>query len=419
MNGQLIWFAAALDRKTQNNTEYIGRSATRMTANSTIHMWNLTINASTRFPSNSTPNAPPFAGVSQLYVMLRTLFFSLIIVAGLFGNALIVATLSRWREMRTPCSLLIANICAADLGVCVLAAPLRIIEIYHGWPFGDVLCQIFFPLQDVFVCVSVVTQTVIALERHRAIVSPFKPTLTLRRVSMVVPAVWVACYVTAGVPMLLFITVTLFPDGKFYCFPVFSNKGYRIAYEMYLVILFITLPLVVQSLAYFDIIRLLRAKDEIEARSESFLPNSSMKKTINDRLRQKKHLVRILVVLMLAFQICYLPRGVIMLLTEFSPETTSKPDFNYVNLITLAMYYIKHVINPVILLAMSKDFRSGCLNICSSGGKQLPFMRGSRYSRSRQATMRSSARTLTGVPMRMISGAGDNISDHLTNNMHR
>ena len=108
-----------------------------------------------------------------------------------------------------------------------------------------------------------------------------------------------------------------------------------------------------------------------------------------------------------------------MLLTEFSPETTSKPDFNYANLITLAMYYIKHVINPVILLAMSKDFRSGFLNICSSGGKQLPFMRGSRYSTSRQATMRSSARTLTGVPMRMISGAGDNISDHLTNNMHR
>ena len=359
-----------------------------MTANSTFHMWNLTINASTWFPPDATPNAttaPPVTGVSQVYVILGTLFFSLIIVVGLVGNTLIVATLSRWWEMRTPCNLLIANICAADLGVCVLAAPLRIIEFYLGWPFGDALCQILFPLQDVFVCVSVVTQTVIAVERHRAIASPFKPTLSLRRVSMIVPVMWVACYATAGVPMLLFIKVTLFPDRLFYCFPVFSSDGYRIAYEVYLVILFITLPLVVQSVAYFDIIRLLRAKDEMQ------VPNSSMRKTINNRVRQRKHLVRMLVVLMLAFQICYLPRGVIMLLHEFSPETTLKPDFMYVNLITLAMYYIKHVINPVILSAMSNDFRSGCLNICSSESKQLPFMRGSRYMTSRRATMRSTA----------------------------
>ena len=75
-----------------------------------------------------------------------------------------------------------ANICAAVLGVCIFAASLRTIEIYYGWIFGDEMCYILTPLQDVFVVVSVVAQAVIALERHRAIVTPFKRKMKLKRV---------------------------------------------------------------------------------------------------------------------------------------------------------------------------------------------------------------------------------------------
>ena len=349
------------------------------------YLANMTVNTSS-FPPNVTsmPTAAPPEGAPQLYVLLTTLFYSLIICAGLFGNSLVLATLTRWREMRTPCNLLIANICAADLAVCTLAAPLRIIEIYRGWIFGDVMCYILTPLQDVYVVVSVVTQTVIALERHRAIVAPFKPKMTLKRVKTSVLVIWIACYLTAGVPMIIFLKNKLYGNGFYYCFPVFTNvhDGYRIGYEMYLVVLFICLPLLIQCVAYFDIIRVLRAKDEIQSRCNPYQPNGSQKKTFIDRVRQKKRLVRMLIVLMLAFQVCYLPRGVIMLMQEFMPETTSKPDFLYVELITLAMYYLKHVINPLILWAMSNDFRAGCWSICSADDSHLSFTRGSRYSTS-------------------------------------
>ena len=36
----------------------------------------------------------------------------------------------------------------------------------------------------------------------------------------------------------------------------------------------------------------------------------------------------------------------------------------YVDLIMLAMLYLKHVINPLILCVMSDDFRAGCFTIC-------------------------------------------------------
>ena len=66
-----------------------------------------------------------------------TLFFSLIIFFGLLGNSFVMATLIRWPDMRTAFNLLIANICLADLAVCSVAAPLRIIEIFRGWIFGE------------------------------------------------------------------------------------------------------------------------------------------------------------------------------------------------------------------------------------------------------------------------------------------
>ena len=53
---------------------------------------------------------------SQVYILLTTIFFSLIILVGLFTNSLVLVTLARWpMEMRIPCNILIGNICAADL----------------------------------------------------------------------------------------------------------------------------------------------------------------------------------------------------------------------------------------------------------------------------------------------------------------
>lgn len=75
-----------------------------------------------------------------MYVIFVMFFFFLIIVVGLFGNVFIVVIFFCWWEMRILCNLLIVNICVVDLGVCVFVVLLRIIEIYYGWFFGDVLC---------------------------------------------------------------------------------------------------------------------------------------------------------------------------------------------------------------------------------------------------------------------------------------
>jgi len=142
--------------------------------------------------------------------------------------------------------------------------------------------------------------------------------------------------------MAIFLKNHLYDIGYYFCFPLVSNDNYRIAYEMYLVVVFIALPLVIQCAAYFDVIRELRG---IKMR----FSHTAHKEKASQTALDKRSIFS--GYLMLAFQVCYLPRGVIMVMQEFTPETTSKPEFLYVELITLAMYYLKYVINPFILWA--------------------------------------------------------------------
>ena len=78
-------------------------------------------------------------------VVAATLLYSFIFIAGFIGNSFIIITVLRWKEMKTPCNLLIMNIFITDLAVAVIAAaPLCILAIH--WPFSDLMCK-FLPPQ--------------------------------------------------------------------------------------------------------------------------------------------------------------------------------------------------------------------------------------------------------------------------------
>lgn len=69
-------------------------------------------------------------------------------------------------------------------------------------------------------------------------------------------------------------------------------------------------------------------------------------------------MVRMLITSLIFFQVCYIPRGILMLMIQFqSLEVTLSQTFAYVDLVSLVLYYCKHVANPVILFVMSTEFQ--------------------------------------------------------------
>lgn len=320
------------------------------------------------------------------YKIMVITFFTVIFAFGFVGNVSVLGSILKWKRLRNPCGLLIANIAAADLGVAIIAAPLRIADLYlQGWPFGDALCRIILPLQDVMVCVSVITHSTIAFERYRATVTPFRMRLSLSKITYVNFGIWLFCYVFAGLPLAIPLKVQVF-EGTPYCFPEWSDL-YRRVYEIYLVVVFIVAQLIIQSYVYVSIIHTLKAKSDIlvevaEQTVKSLTPGKAEKSFSSHtscagslrvacvaRVKRKQKLVKMLLVLVIAFQICHLPRGVTMLYREFADPLLIDTTFKYVDLIALALYYLKHVINPFILFTMSADFRSGIVTVCAACSK--------------------------------------------------
>lgn len=284
------------------------------------------------------------------YAMLAPPLFSVIIVFGSVGNTLLVYTVLRWREMRTPCNYLIVNNAIADLGSVFIAAPLRIIEVYHGWVFGEPACRIVAPIQDVFGVVSIATYSLIAWERYRAVVTPFKAKLTLRRISITVVVVWIVAYLSAGLPIALHLNLIKI-GGTFWCTALFASDLSRQIYEVYLVVAFLVIPLTTQTMAYSRLLHRLTQKDDLE-RSLSNSRSSRKRKV------KKRRLVRVTVILIVFFHVCTIPRMVMMLLYEFAPlDFIKSTAFDRASVVVMALFYVRHVINPMILFSISTDYR--------------------------------------------------------------
>ena len=287
---------------------------------------------------------------------MATVLFSFVIVTGFPGNVLIVSAIISRQQLRTPCYWLILSIAVADLGMALIAAPQRIIENYIGWPFGEFLCNFLVSIPELFVSVSVVTHTTIALERYRVIVQPFKNRLRLKSAKVIVGVIWLICYITAALPQALMLELQHHADdSRLYCLPNFPSLTVRRVYIIYLVTVFIALPLFVQSWCYVNIF--------IVTNSElRFSKRNDQRKNFIERMRKKIRLVKVVVFLVAVFQLCSIPRGVLMLISEFKSDAALATNqfFWYSDVISLFAYYIKHMINPVILWCTSDEFRFCC-----------------------------------------------------------
>ena len=285
--------------------------------------------------------------------------------------------------MWTPCNFFLMNIAIADLLVAIFLAPLRMADLFNGWPLGGFLCQFVGPIQDVIVCVSVVIHTLIAFERYRGIVTPFKPKLSLRKAKIATTCICCACYILIGLPLALVLRQVEDKDVK-YCKALWPSITFRRVFEVYLVTVFTFLPLVIQTATYIKIVATIKKEDK----STQTISRSGTVEQRRNQIRKKARLVRMLIILVVVFHVCLIPRGIFMLVYEFTSKNyqqENRENFSIAAMATIILYYLKHVLNPFILFAMSTDFRKNCFLCHKFCRKKMDFVSSIAHSVSRQS----------------------------------
>lgn len=235
-------------------------------------------------------------------------FYSVILVVSLIGNLTVLFVVARSKKMRTATSVIVANVATADLLISVFSIPREMVAIFFGsrrWLIsgeaGLILCKLLYFIPDVSIAVSIQSLVVIAIDRYRGIVFPFRAPLSQRVCKILIPAVWFAAMCIHS-PYLFGFRLNV-EDDKFYCRfswgPKFDERRAQEVYVVFLSIFLVFLPLVIIVTLYSLIIYDLKKQRKLNENG-----------TLNLRRQRQKEdaaILRGVLTVILLFILCVTP----------------------------------------------------------------------------------------------------------------
>lgn len=139
-------------------------------------------------------------GVEETVYHMVPLFFGIIGVTGLIGNALVILVVLSNPQMQSTTNILIINLASADLLFVVFCVPFTATDyVTTVWPFGSVWCKVVQYMIVVTMHASIYTLVLMSLDRFLAVVYPVasRSWRTERNTFKAITILWIVVLVSA------------------------------------------------------------------------------------------------------------------------------------------------------------------------------------------------------------------------------
>ncbi|XP_036357850.1 neuropeptide Y receptor type 2-like isoform X2 [Octopus sinensis] len=243
-------------------------------------------------------------------VVILAMLYGAISILAVLGNGLVILVIVKNKRMQTVTNLFISNLAVADVITGMFAIPFQFqAALLQQWIFAHFLCSLAPFVLTMSVSVSVLTLTVIAVDRYFAVLHPLKQRFTKRTAVILVTAIWIICS-TSSLPEALFRKVIpIYPKPLVFCTTDWPTHppNFAKAYHLYLLFAQYLLPLVIISFAY------LRIGCHIWMLEN---PGIAVNNQNDIRSRNKRKVVKMLLVVVCLFVICWMPLQTYNLLSE-------------------------------------------------------------------------------------------------------
>ncbi|CAG5131006.1 unnamed protein product, partial [Candidula unifasciata] len=186
-----------------------------------------------------------------------SMVYGLTLVVGVVGNLLVIVAVARDRRLRSITNIFLTSLASADLALLCFCVPVKCVAFFsYTWAFGFFLCKAVNYFQNLTMVCSVITLTMMSIERNIAIRCPLqsKRICTRSRAKLVVLLLWSGSVLLA-LPIL--VGQKHKPVGymhKFYwCIREWDRPIYGMLFESYMLILLFLLPVGVMIVSYTTI----------------------------------------------------------------------------------------------------------------------------------------------------------------------
>ena len=288
---------------------------------------------------------PPKAFV---WTIINCVIWSLICVAGLVGNGMVIFVVLTYAKMKTVTNMYILNLAIADLCFLVGLPFLIVTAIMERWIFGYVMCKIFYIQTSINWFTSVFTLTVMSADRYLAVCHPvssmrYRAPIVSRLVCVVV---WTASLLVM-LPIMIYATLVDHPEdeGHSSCtlvWPEAEAIAGDIAFIWYAFLLGFAIP--VSLISVFYILVLVRLQSVGPVRKSKEMKKSHRKVT------------KMVLAVITVYVVCWLPYWIFQIVLQFVPGNMPWWTRDLFQIITV-MSYTNSMLNPLLYAFLSDNFR--------------------------------------------------------------
>uniref|UniRef100_W5LS17 Neuropeptide Y receptor type 1-like n=1 Tax=Astyanax mexicanus TaxID=7994 RepID=W5LS17_ASTMX len=300
-------------------------------------------------------------GRSLSVTLALVLCYGLVLLLGLLGNILLICIILRHRDRPNVTSIFIANLSVSDILMCVFCLPFTLSSVLMDhWVFGAVLCRLTPFIQCMSVTVSVLSLVLIALERHQLVLHPsgWKPSPAQACYALL--GVWFVATVTA-LPFLIFQLLSSDPYSELptpenqlqACHEAWPSVQDRQAYSAALLVFQYCGPLLLMLYCYLRIFLRLRLRRRLLERQGSRGHAEERRQVANS-----KRVSIMLVTLVTAFGLCWLPLNVFNTVADWHEEVLPMCQHDLLFSLCHLLAMISTCINPIVYGFLNTNFRS-------------------------------------------------------------
>ncbi len=290
----------------------------------------------------------------HLSVQISLIFaYSLIILLGLVGNTLVIYMIILYRNMRTVTNFFIANLALADLMVDTVCLPFTLVyTLLDEWKFGAVMCHLVPYSQALSVHVSILTLTVIALERYRCIVFHLGQRLNRCTSFIIIGLTWAFAAILAG-PLAIFREYRYeeipYIDLRIaVCSEKWPNTTNRdaVIYSLSMILLQYVVPLAIIIYAYVCI--WIKLKNHVSPSNRS------------DGISRRQKTTKMLTLVVVLFAVCWLPFHMFQLASDLDLILKFK-EYKLIYTLFHIVAMCSTFVNPLLYGWMNQNYRNGFL----------------------------------------------------------